>query len=102
MKRLTPLKAIRKYCVWCCNDNPKEPKLCPDNDCGLYKFRLGKSRGKYLGGIRKRCLDCSGYMALKVKNCHRQDCLLFPYRFGKSPRRSKIGGYTKVPNFKIS
>jgi hypothetical protein len=39
---LSPLKSIRKYCLDCSNDSPKEVKLCPNKDCPLYVYRFGK------------------------------------------------------------
>lgn len=27
------LRAIRLYCLWCCNDSPKEVRLCPSTSC---------------------------------------------------------------------
>jgi len=38
---ITPAKAIRKYCLWCSNNQPKEIRLCPSKDCSLYRYRLG-------------------------------------------------------------
>ena len=42
-KRISPLKAIRKYCLDCGGDSANEVKLCPCTDCALYEFRLGKN-----------------------------------------------------------
>ena len=42
MSNLTPLKAIRKNCIECCNST-WEVKLCPSEHCPLYSFRLGKN-----------------------------------------------------------
>ena len=41
MKRTTPLKQIRLYCIQCCADQPKEVELCPINDCPLWSYRFG-------------------------------------------------------------
>lgn len=101
MQRLTPLRAIRKYCVWCCADNPIEPRFCVVKNCSLYKFRLGQGRGRYLKGIRLRCLNCSAFVSDDVKDCQFQDCPLFYYRFGRSPHRKGKGGYTKIANYRI-
>ena len=40
---MTPLKAVRKKCLWCCCNQPKEVKLCQIEDCPLFQFRLGKN-----------------------------------------------------------
>ena len=43
MKNLSPLKAIRKNCLDCCNGSAKEVRLCPIEDCPLHQFRFGKN-----------------------------------------------------------
>jgi len=40
---MTPVQSIRKYCLDCCCGSPKEVRLCPNTDCPLYPFRLGKN-----------------------------------------------------------
>lgn len=40
-KRLTPIKAIRKYCLGCSNGSSNEVKLCPMTKCELYEYRFG-------------------------------------------------------------
>lgn len=40
-KILTPLKAIRAYCLGCCLYSKREVKLCSTKDCPLYRYRLG-------------------------------------------------------------
>ena len=40
-KILTPVKAIRAYCLGCCLYSKLEVKLCPTKDCPLYHYRLG-------------------------------------------------------------
>ncbi len=39
---LTPVKSIRKYCLWCQGSN-KGIKGCLTTDCFLYKYRMGKN-----------------------------------------------------------
>ena len=41
MKRLSPLKSIRKYCLECSGDSWMEVKLCVIEECHLYPYRLG-------------------------------------------------------------
>lgn len=36
------LKRIRAYCIWCCNDQSNEVKLCPSVKCPLWEYRFGK------------------------------------------------------------
>lgn len=38
---LTPIKAIRKHCIFCCGDQIKEVKYCQVKDCSLYPYRMG-------------------------------------------------------------
>ncbi len=40
---LTPLKAIRVYCLECYCGHPKEVRCCDSHDCSLYKYRFGKN-----------------------------------------------------------
>lgn len=42
-KPLTPVSAIRKYCISCCCGQLKEVKICNLPDCELYPFRMGKN-----------------------------------------------------------
>ena len=37
-------KAMRAYCVWCCGDQPAEPKLCPSVTCPLWPYRASTHR----------------------------------------------------------
>jgi len=41
IKRLTPMKAIRKKCLDCSNEQPSEVRHCLVTDCALYQYRLG-------------------------------------------------------------
>ena len=41
--KLTPVKAIRKYCLGCSNYQPSEVKKCVTKDCQLFPFRMGKN-----------------------------------------------------------
>ena len=50
-KVLTPLKAIRKKCLECAGNSPKEVRLCQTQECPLYVYRLGKNfRRAGIGG----------------------------------------------------
>ena len=40
-KILTPVRAIRAYCLDCCCNSMFEVKLCPSKKCSLYPYRLG-------------------------------------------------------------
>ena len=42
----TPIKAIRKMCLQCTCNQPKEVRLCPVIDCDLYPYRMGTRPSK--------------------------------------------------------
>jgi hypothetical protein len=94
MNKLTPIKSIRKFCLWCYNaQTPHDSQAiqipdCPSEKCFLYPFRLGKRPKGFhpIKSIRKRCLDCSGGILQEVKDCAFIDCSLFLYRLGHRPK----------------
>lgn len=52
--RWTPLKAIRKECLFCMCGSYKEVKLCPSVNCFLYPYRFGHNPNrKGIGGNMK-------------------------------------------------
>jgi len=87
--RTGPLYAVKKYCLWCCGDQPKEVKLCPAEDCPIHPLRQGKKPDNFkksvLQAIKERCYDCSCFDWKKVKECDFTDCALYSYRLGKNP-----------------
>lgn len=40
-RTLTPIKAIRAYCLGCSCGSASEVRLCPITDCELYPYREG-------------------------------------------------------------
>ena len=42
----TPIKAIRKMCLQCTCNQPKEVQLCPVIECDLYPYRMGRRPSK--------------------------------------------------------
>lgn len=87
MKNLTPMKAIRKHCIWCCVDQAHEVRMCQSQrTCPLWQYRLGRmpkiENPSPLRAIRARCIDCVGGSVKDVSECH-TECALNPYRFGK-------------------
>ncbi|MBA7530404.1 hypothetical protein ES705_22610 [subsurface metagenome] len=44
-KNLTPVKAIRKFCIECAGSQ-KAPRSCVNQECPLFVFRLGKNPGR--------------------------------------------------------
>ena len=41
-KVLSPLKAVRQYCLACRGDEPSEVRECPDTYCFLWPYRMGR------------------------------------------------------------
>jgi len=90
-KRLTPLKSIRKFCLWCCDNQYTEVEQCTVTDCEFHSFRFGKKiiKGSLIKVIRNKCLDCGEGTSQAVKKCVFNDCPLYPYRNGRSPAHQK-------------
>jgi len=87
MPNLTPLKAIRKHCLFCMNNQFNEVKICTDRECPLWLLRFGKgAQGvSVLKAIRVKCYACGEGTPSDIKNCEISDCFLYRYRFGKNP-----------------
>lgn len=94
-KRLTPLKAIRKYCMWCCLENNIEVKQCPVTKCAIHPYRFGHGNENATKtpckAIKAKCTDCSGFDAQERMNCKFTDCSLYKFRNGHNPARSGCG-----------
>lgn len=43
MNKLTPIKAIRAYCLECSGGQPSEVRNCLIVECPLYSYRFGKN-----------------------------------------------------------
>ena len=41
MAKRTPIKAIRVKCLDCCCNQPQEVRLCIDEECPLWEYRMG-------------------------------------------------------------
>lgn len=89
--KLSPLRAVRKYCLWCMGEQPNEVLLDPADECPLFLLRFGhKVKGlSVLKQIKARCKDCCE----SVKKCDALDCQIYPYRFGHNPSRAGLGGF---------
>lgn len=90
MKKLTPLQAIRKRCLSCC-ETTTEVRECKfdgkkEDLCVLYPYRMAKGRPK-LRQIREYCLECCNDSWYEVKLCPTDSCPLHFYRFGNNPDR---------------
>ena len=82
------LGAIRQYCLRCCNESPKEVRLCPSTRCSLHPLRMGKRSEQAPSpkhAIRGKCKDCSEYLG-DIRHCYIPDCPLRPYRMGHCPK----------------
>ena len=113
-KHLTPLQAIRKECLDCCNGSKTEVRLCETKGCASWPYRFGRKPTEELyaevrdvalypleaeqtgadvegrsalQAIKSKCLDCSGGCHSEVRNCEYTDCALYRYRLGKSGRQ---------------
>ena len=54
---VTPLKAIRSYCLQCSGDSASEVKSCSLADCPLFRYRLRKTgRTRILSAEQKQML----------------------------------------------
>ena len=54
---VTPLRAIRTYCLQCSGDSPSEVRFCSIADCPLFGYRLGKTgRTRILSAEQKQML----------------------------------------------
>lgn len=88
----TPLKSIRRHCLWCCNHQASEVRLCPAERCPLWPYRMGVMPDmpgrSTLKAIRRRCLDCA-QSRKAVALCQTLSCALHSYRFGKNPNISE-------------
>ena len=95
---LTPLRAIRKKCLWCCGDSRTEVKLCPASGCPIWEYRMGK-RPKAatltpIKAIKSKCRDCCGGTWADVQKCPGLKladgpCSLHAFRLGTNPNISE-------------
>jgi hypothetical protein len=100
---MTPLEAIRKFCVDCVGGSPHGVTSCGGDRalnggcdrngmCWFYRYRLGKGRPS-VKTIRNMCLWCQGEQEPLVRECQRDPCALWTYRMGKNPaRKGQCGG----------
>lgn len=97
---MTPLEAIRKFCVQC-TGSPFQVEKCggdhclnggcdKNGACWFYPYRLGKGRPS-VKTIRRMCLWCQGGSEQLVRECS-DDCSLHFYRMGRNPNRQGVGG----------
>jgi hypothetical protein len=92
----TPLRAIRAYCLWCCNGKTNEVRLCPSTRCALHEWRLGHrptepAKLTPLAAMRARCIDCLGGSQKAPRRCQETECPLHEYRLGHRPKGASDG-----------
>jgi hypothetical protein len=93
---LTPLKAIRRFCVECVGspyavdgcggDKCLDGQGDEEGVCHFYRYRLGRGRPS-VKLIRKMCLECMDGSRRLVAECG-SDCELHRFRFGRNPNIS--------------
>ena len=91
VKPASPLRSIRKHCLWCCNDSSHEATLCPAKNCPSHALKFGKrpkgiASVRPLKVIRAQCLDCSGFSPGEISACNINNCPLWKYRSGHNPK----------------
>jgi hypothetical protein len=116
-KRVSPLKAIRLYCLDLNGGDSEIVKIGCTGKNGeavdvtqpLYPYRFGRrpAEGEYTGvlpvlkAIRANCMECcGGYLTdsekkAAIKGCRVTSCDLHRFRMGKNPNRKGIGGGMK-------
>jgi hypothetical protein len=90
MAKITPIKAIRRFCIACQGGSAVMVRGCDDTSCALYVWRLGEEQPQAgrsgVQAIRCHCLTCSGGERAEVRRCAaRETCALWSFRFGCSP-----------------
>jgi hypothetical protein len=117
-KRLSPLKAIRVFCVWCCGGSAHEVNLCPagpeaKHPCVFWAYRMGiippGASRSLMRAIKARCLDC---LPDGATNCDASQayeihppCPLWVFRMGRNPnygaeQREKLRAHGKRAGFR--
>lgn len=91
IKKMTPGRAIRAFCVNCVGGVVGDVKNCGGQGenplfdyCHFYPYRMGRGRPS-VKIIRKNCLQCMGGSSKLVRECTTTYCNCHPYRMGKNP-----------------
>lgn len=96
---MSPLKAIRAFCLQCEGGSYAGVADCLDPDCPVREYRFGKppasGKSRPLATVKKYCLDyCQGGSSRdEVVNCQGdkpllksfEPCPFFPFRLGRNP-----------------
>ena len=116
---MTPLRAVRWYCLECCGDSAAEVRQCVSKSCPLWPVRMGTrpsvesliavadqmilpfedpatgamvAQRSTIQRVKRRCLDCSDFSKPGVASCAFLSCPLHAYRKGHNPARAGLGG----------
>ena len=100
MKQVSPLKAIRSFCVACQGESPIAVTECTDLHCPFHPYRHGTppkgKRHQPMKAVKLYCLDnCqAGAGREEVAICQGDTallgpCLVFPFRLGVNPNISE-------------
>ena len=83
---LSPLRAVKIWCLECGEGALAQVKSCMDTDCILHDVRLGqKGSGngmKTKDRIREHCLFCMNGMVSEVNRCESLGCVFYLHRKG--------------------
>lgn len=94
-KTLSPLEAVRKYCLHSCMGGQRSlVTLCSDRDCPFHPLRhkeIPEGFGvRVVRVVRRFCLRCTVGDRVAVRLCTEKDCCpIWPYRVGVSPTKLK-------------
>jgi len=55
--RLSPMKQIRKFCIYCCGGYRKSVLFCSDTECPLWYLRLGTKPQSVINRNGKKYVD---------------------------------------------
>lgn len=70
-KRLSPLKAIKKYCkLMCCCNDWRSWKYCSFTNCFLYRYRLGQGNKLLDKKHNSTALNSTKNQALQEESKH--------------------------------
>lgn len=99
IKKKTPGRAIRAFCVKCVGGVLGDVKNCGGEGknplfdvCPLSPYRMGRGRAS-VKTIRKLCLVCMGGSPSLIRECSTVYCNCHPYRMGKNPARIGKGHF---------
>jgi hypothetical protein len=94
-KTISPLEAIRKYCLCSCMGGQRTlVAACVDASCPLHPLRMKEIPEGFgvrvVRVIRRFCLRCTVGDRETVRLCtEKNSCPIWPYRVGVSPKKLK-------------